>query len=320
MKRALKIFLFLSSVIALLIIGCSDKGKPSDSIIGQTDVSEDKIREYANALYMSELYPQAIIEYQRYLDSYSLDNEKRANILYTIGKIYFERLHDYENSLAYYLKVKHVYPESSVLQHANDGIVESLERLQRSSDAEQALDEAMNIKPAEGRESQPGEVIAKIGNRKITSGDLKHQISQLPDYIRSQLKTREAKLEFLRQFVANELFYDAAKRMGLDRDRDVIEGTFQSKKGLMVQKYFQQEIADQIKITSDDLELYFKANIDNYAEKDRSGKIVRQKSFYEVREKVAEDLLQERQKKLYQELMQRMMTANNVMIYDDLVK
>ena len=46
----------------------------------------------------------------------------------------------------------------------------------------------------------------------------------------------------------------------------------------------------------------------------------RQKSFEEVRKEVADDLLKEKQKKAYEDLLQRMMTAEKVEIYDDLVK
>jgi tetratricopeptide (TPR) repeat protein len=299
-------------VFAWILGGCSKTG--------QTSVSGEKVREYANALYNRELYPQAIREYQRYLDLYEVDDQQRANINFIIGNVYFDRLHDYENAMAFYLKVKHVFPESKILTQVDKRIVECLERLQRSADAKQALDEATSLQPERVPKSLPGTVVAKIGSREITSGDLKHHIGQLPEYLQSQFKDRKAKLEFLRQFVATELFYDAAKRKGVDKDNEVIEGTFQAKKSLMVQKYLQDEIAGQINISNDDIELFYKANKEKYVEKDDEGKVKRQKSFDEVRKEVAEDLLREKQQKAYETLLQRMMTAEKVEIYDDLVK
>jgi len=278
------------------------------------------VREYANALYNRELYPQAVREYQRYLDLYDVDDEQRANINFVIGNIYFDRLHDYENAMAFYLKVKHVFPESPILPQVNRRIVTCLERLQRSADAKQALDEATSLEPETVQTSHPGTVIAKIGYREITSGDLDHHIGQLPEYLQSQFTDRKAKLNFLRQFVATELFYDAAKRKELDQDKDVVEGTFQAKKSLMVQKYLQEEIADQIHISNDDIELYYKANKDKYVERDEKGNVKRQKPLDEVRKKVAEDLMRENQQKAYEELLQRMMTAEKVEIYDDRVR
>jgi hypothetical protein len=119
--------------------------------------------------------------------------------------------------------------------------------------------------------------------------------------------------------MAAELFYDAAKRKGLDNDKDVIEGTFQTKKSLMVQKFLGEEIAGQVKISDDDVELYYKANLDRYAEKDDKGKVKRQKSFQEVQRQAAEDLVRDRQQKAYEEIVARMLNAENVQIFDDRV-
>jgi len=305
----------LSAMILILLsifIGCSNQNKPN--------LDGEKVRDYANALYNRELYPQAVREYQRYLDLYDVNVQQRANINFIIGNVHFDRLHNYEDAMSYYLKVKHVFPESDLMPNVNKRIVACLERLQRSADAKQALDEATSMDPQTPITSRPGTVLAKIGEREITSGDLKHHIGQLPDYLQSQFTDRKVKIEFLRQLVATELFYDAAKRGGLDKNSEVIDGAFQAKKSLMVNKYLQNEIAGQIQISPDDVELYFKAHQDQYVEKDDKGNVKRQKTFSETQQQVAEDLARERQQKAYNELLQRMMTAENVKIYDDLVK
>lgn len=307
LNQSLKWFMVIIPV--LLSVSC-ERGPTVD---GET------IREYANALYNRELYAQAVQEYQRYLDLYSTDENKQANVNFIIGDIYFERLHDYENAMAYYLKVKHVFPESELIDRADKQIVACLERLQRSADARQALDEATSLDPDDINESRPGEAVAKIGSREITSGDLSFYISQLPEYVRSQVKDRKAKLEFLRQYVATELFYDAAKRQGLDKDKDVIEGTYQAKKGLMVQKYLEGEIAGDVQVEPEDVKLYYEAHKDRYAEKDDKGNVKDQKSFQEVRQQAARDLAQERQQKAYQDLLDRMVEAEDVRIFDDKV-
>jgi tetratricopeptide (TPR) repeat protein len=306
-KGKIKLF----SLILLMIFGaCSRK----------SGINGEKIREYANALYNRELYTQAVREYQRYLDIIPLDEEKQANVNFIIANIYFERLHDYENAMAYYLKVKHVFPESSLIGEADKQIVACLERMQRSADAKQALEEATSLNPDELIKSRPGDVVAKIGNREITSGDLSFHISQLPDYIQSQLKERTARLQFLKQYIATELFYDAAKRQALDKDKDVIEGTYQAKKSLMVQKYLENEIADDVEVKPDDVKLFYDANKENYAEKDDKGNIKRQKPFKEVQQQVTQDLMQSRQQKAYDQLLDRMVEAEDVRIFEDKVK
>ncbi len=311
MKR-LSIFSIAIIVILSVFAGCSQKQGPN--------ISDEKVREYANALYNRELYPQAVAEYQRYLDLYDVDETQRANIHFIIGNIYFDRLHDYENAMAHYLKVKHVFPDSQILPQVDKQIIACLERLDRSADAKQALDEATSLEPDAAPKSLPGTVVARIGDREITTGDLAHHIGQLPDYVRSQVADPKAKTEFLRQLVATELFYDAAKRKGLESDKDVVEGAFQARKSLMVQKYLQDEIASQIHIEDNDISLFYEAHKDRYTEKDEKGAVKRQKSLAEVRKTVAEDLLRERQQQAYEALIQRMMRTEKVEIYDDLVR
>ena len=310
MKRYLPFAIIL--ICIAIVGGCSQKSGPN--------IDGEKIRAYANVLYNRELYPQAVQEYQRYLDFYHLDEQQRANINFVVGNVYFDRLHDYENAMAYYLKVKHIFPESNLMTQVNKRIVSCLERLQRSADAKQALDEATSLDPDQVQESRPGTAVARIGDRQITSGDLDHHIDQLPDYVKTQIKDKEAKLNFLQQFVATELFYDAAKRMEMEKNKDVIEGTFQAKKSLMVQAYLQKEISEQVQFKPEDLELYYKANKEKYAEKDDKGNVKKQKSLQEVQQEAAEDMMREKQQKAYDELLQRMMRTEKVEIYDDLVK
>ncbi|HDZ12663.1 MAG TPA: hypothetical protein ENH53_10680, partial [Bacteroidetes bacterium] len=118
--------------------GCSKK---------QSQRNPDKVREYANALYNQQLYPQAIQEYQHYLNTYNISQGEQANITYTIANIYFDRLHDYQNALANYLKIKQFYPESNLQKEVNKKIVASLERLRRSEDAQQVLNETTSLNP-----------------------------------------------------------------------------------------------------------------------------------------------------------------------------
>ena len=301
-----------AAILIIVLIGCSSK-QPNQ-------MDGEKVRAYANALYNRELYPQAIAEYEKYLVQYPVQEEQQANIIFIMGNIYFERLHEYDNALAEYLKIKHLFPNSHLQAQVDKQVVACLERLHRSTDAKQALDESTFLDKNQVEASRPGKVLAKMGDREITAGDLQHHISQMPDYIQQQMKSKEAKAEFLKQYVATELFYDAAKRQQLDQDKDVVEGTFQAQKSLMVQKYLEQEIAPQVQITPDDVQLYYDAHKDQYAEKDDKGNVTRQKPLQEVQNQVAQDLGTERQQKVLDALLKRMMATENVEIYTDLVQ
>jgi len=293
----------------LLLSSCQKASKPA--------VDADKLREYAGDLVNRALYKQAIDVYSDYLANYNINDDERANVNYIIANTYFDRVHDYESALAYYLKVKHLYPESSLIGEINKKVVACLERLERSEDAQQALDETVQMNPDAKPKKRPGAVVARIGKREITQGDLDFELSQLPQSVREQFKTKEQKLNFLRDFVATELLYDTAKRAGLDKDAEVIEAAFQAKKGYMVQKLLQQRIAAKAQIEADDLQLYWDAHKDDYAEKDKDGNIVQEKTLDQVRDQVAQDLGRKKQQDAYQGLIEKMILAEDVQFYEN---
>jgi len=303
-------------VIGLLFVGillsCQSESKPS--------VDGDKLREYAGALVNRSLFKEAIKVYGDYLNDYKVDATEQANVNYIIADLYFERLNDYESALAYYLKVKYLYPESSLIDETNKKIVACLERLERSEDAHQALDEAVQLNPNDVRQKRPGAVVARIGKRDITQGDLDFQISKLPPSVRDELRTQEQKLNFLREYVATELLFDTAQRAGFDKDPEVIEGAFQAKKSLMVQKLLADRIAAKAQIEADDIELYYEANKDQYAEKDADGNVVREKPLEEVQQQVAQDLTRKKYIDAYQAMIEKMLLTEDVQFFDSKVQ
>jgi tetratricopeptide (TPR) repeat protein len=303
------------AVMFFLLAGCQSSPKPS--------LSAEKKRELANALYNQELYTQAIQEYQEYLRFYPLGEKEQGNISYQIGNIYFERLKDYENALAYFIRARHLNPESNLQSQVSKNIVECLERLNRSTDARQVIAQSSALDESQKPKSRPGEVIALIGEREITTGDLAFQINQLPEYLKVQVQSPEQKREFLRQYIAQELLYDSAKRMGLDRNQEVIEGVFQAQKALMTEKLLQEEIEKEVNIenyTNADVETYYKANQERYAEKDKDGNVKSITPFTDVAQRAAQDFIQEKKQEAYQRIIERLMKAEQVVVYDAKLK
>ena len=138
----------------------------------------------------------------------------------------------------------------------------------------------------------------------------------MPPYLQGQFNTKQKKLDFLRQYIAEELLYDSAKRKNLEKDKEIIEAAYRAKRQLMAQKILRDEIQKIDDIDQSDVELYYKANKEKYAEKDEDGKIIRQIPLRECAEQVGRDLFQEKQQEAYQNLIERMMKAENVTIYE----
>ncbi|UCE07502.1 MAG: hypothetical protein JSW07_05555 [bacterium] len=307
-----RILLCSFSLLMILAVGCSKQVEPN--------LNKEQARNYANELYNRQLFKQSAAEYERYLNTYKLNETEQANISYTIGDIYFERLKDYENALAYYIRIKYLHPKEEIKKEVDKKIVACLERLERTEDAEQTLRESTSLEPEAIQKKRPGAVVARIGSREITQGDIDFELSQLPPSIRSQYNTKEKKLEFLNQYILTELLYKSAQNMGLDKDAEVIEAAFQAKKSIMVQKYLQDQIKKEVKIVPEDVELYYKANKDKYVEKDKEGNVIREKPFEEVQQQVAQDLMVERQQDVYKRMVERLMRAEGVQVFDDVLK
>lgn len=314
MKIIKTIILFaVAALISLAVLsGCGGKNKSS--------ADSDKLREYAGDLINRGLYKQAVAVYEQYLASNKVDDKERANVNYIIANTYFDRLNDYESSLAYYLKIKHFYPETSLMNEVNKKIVACLERLDRSQDAQQAMDETVQLDPSKVTPQRPGEIIAEVGGRKITQGDLDYEISKLPPSVRNQVSTKEQKRDFLREYVATELLFDTAQRAGLDKDPEVIEGAFQAKRSLMVQKLLQDRVAGKVEIEPGDVELYYQANKDKYVEKDAQGNVIRELPFAEVRDQVTQELTRSKFQGAYQGLIEKMILAEGTKFYENRVQ
>lgn len=166
-----KIYMLLLAGLIMLTAGCDKPSEPN--------LSKEKARNYANELYNRQLFIQSAEEYIRYVNAYDLDDNEQANISYTIGDIYFERLKDYENALTFYIRAKYFNPKEELKRSIDKKVVACLERLERPEDAQQTLKESTSLEPDKIQKKRPGAVVAVIGRREITQGDIDFELSQL---------------------------------------------------------------------------------------------------------------------------------------------
>lgn len=221
----------------------------------------DKQREYANKLKAEGLIREAITEYQKYLDTSNIDPQTESNIYYTIGKM-AEEIGEYEKALAYFYKVELVWPETNIRQELGEHIISCLEKMGRGLDAQLALEKRTSLEQKE----MGGKVIARIGKDQITDTQLNKELEKLPDWMKEEYNKPGKREEFLKQYIAKELLYRKAKRLGLDKDPLIRQKIEDIGKELIVEKLLEKEMEDRIKITPDQIELYYKANRDKYVE------------------------------------------------------
>jgi tetratricopeptide (TPR) repeat protein len=268
------------------------------------DVSQQQ--DFASELVDNKLYSQAIVEYDKLLDSGELEAKKQANINYIVGNIYLNHLRDYENAAARFVKARFLDPDSELKDKINKNLVICFERMGRSLEAQKQLERSTELGQTKSR-TEGGVVVARIGEREISMIDLENEIEKLPPSVQTQFRDRKSKLEFLQQYVGAELLYDTALRRGFDKDKDVTEGAFQMKKQLMINKLLTEEIPQDIQISEREMKLYYDAHKEDFKDKELN----------EVKSQIELELKRDKQQEAYSKLVQKMMEAEKVKIYDD---
>lgn len=297
-------------VLLIVLINMSESIKEIKS--GKKGWEISKMREYAIKLKSENLPDQTAQAYEEYLDKSSADGKSRSNIYYAIGEI-FVRAKRYEDALSYFYKAEIAYPATELKQEIGSYIVTCLENMGRSLDAEYQLESRASLSGEKKAKKAAGDIVAKIGNREITMGEINQALEKLPQWLKGDYdKDESKKLEFLKQYVGNELLYNKGVKLGINKSEEVREQASDFVKQLVVQKVVSDEVLNKIKIDPDDIKNYYEANKDKY--KDEDGK--KQLTFDEAKEKVAMDYQQEKSQKLVQELFSKILQAKDVQIHD----
>jgi parvulin-like peptidyl-prolyl isomerase len=143
----------------------------------------------------------------------------------------------------------------------------------------------------EGSSHDSGDpVVAEIGVQRITKSDLDRrierlietQISQYASYLPEeeankrkedmlkQYSTDSQRQIFLSQYIAEEILYRKARESGLMDDPDVRVTLRDMERSLLAGKVMEKEFANEIKITSGDLETYYEAHREEYIQPERA--------------------------------------------------
>ena len=227
----------------------------------------DQQREFANRL--REFLPaRSAAEFEKYLAMAQSNGHERANVDYTVAKTAVAA-GDYETALAYYYKAEIAEPKGSLSADIGSGIVTCLEKLGKYADAQIALDSRAGL-GARNDVAVKGEVVAKIGSREITTGEIDNAIQKMPPWAQQQYSTPDKKAEFLHQYIADELLYEKAQKQGLDKDPDVRSQVEEAARRAAVGKLIQQEVRDKIQVRPEDVRMYYDAHKDEFREKARA--------------------------------------------------
>jgi len=115
-----------------------------------------------------------------------------------------------------------------------------------------------------------GEVLARIGDIRITTADLEQEIADIPVYMQTKFKTKSGKIELLNKMVENELLARAAVDAGLDKDPAIMRKIEDSRKKILQNEYYRTHMKDRVGVPEGKIKDYYEANKDKYKTKARA--------------------------------------------------
>ncbi len=254
MARAVMVHVSTLMLVAMLMVACGGSDQTA---------RVEMHKRLAGELQNNRLYVGALEEYEKVLSFDGIDNRVRANINYLMARIYYENFKDYQHAAAYYVRAREYDPEGSFGAEASKHLVASLEKLGNIAGARRQLDAVTNI---DQQEAIPGDpVVAKLGSRSVRMSELEFRISQLPPEVQSELLGRDARLEFIRQYVGIELLYAAAVREDYLSDTALQRQQEELVKRLVVDKFIAEKVVPRDIPDTLDLHNYYRANkVDRY--------------------------------------------------------
>lgn len=307
--RNLKVSMVLTVVICTAVIVFSTylftRGGRDDSGTGK---DAERAEELANELYSRGLYEQAATAYEKMLELGGMGDAKRANVHFKTAELFREKLYDCDRAVPHYLQVK---PAGKLDGAVNQGMVECLEKLGRSRDAQLELDRLVNVKK-EGQETS-GTVIARIGESEISQSELDGIIELAggkPDEM-----TGPEKAEMLRHYIARQLIVNSARRKGYHKDIEIKRRIDDFEKNLLFSRVYSEDVSSKVNLDESDVKLYYENHKDEF--KDEEGN---EKTFEEVESQVRMKARMEKEQEEFQRLLGRMMEAEQVEIFDEKIK
>lgn len=282
------------SLLLAALVGC-----------GGNNMNVEQSLRLAGELRDNKLYAAAVQEYNRLLESAELSDQERANVCYLAGRIYYEDLRDYANAAACYMRARAYDPQAAYMNDLSSNLVASLERLGQHVDAKRELGSMANVSD---QKPMAGDVeVARLGDRPIFRSEIEKQIQSLPASLQKQILSKEAKQNFVRQYVGVELLYQAALREKYGDDPDIRKRAEQATKKLIVDKYVVDRVMPGVTVDTADVRTFYQANKDHY----------NSAPYDSVKAQVFMDYQQQKMEAAYSQYLAKLAADEKVQFFDE---
>ena len=105
------------------------------------------------------------------------------------------------------------------------------------------------------RTSSDDRTLAKVSDSVITVKEFSSKIDKLPPYYKKLVEQNRAR--YLEDMIMEKLFYEAAVRKGIDRDKEVQEVVNEAKKKIVIAKLIESEVEKKVQISEEEMRKYY---------------------------------------------------------------
>lgn len=114
---------------------------------------------------------------------------------------------------------------------------------------------------------ESGNVVAQIGGEKIMLEDVNRMINDIPKQYQAAALTH--KDMFLESIINQKMLYKEAVSQGIDKDANVLKEIENTTRDILIREYLKREIEGKVKVTEEDLKVYYEGNKDKFIEPEK---------------------------------------------------
>ncbi len=262
-----------------------DRSGSAETVDRENPVEADSQRTLAMTLEDRNLPAAAVDAWERYITQAGLSGPEEGKIRFRMAKLKQNAEH-FEQALGEYYRAEQLLGDEAgdLSQKIAVRVRECLMKLGQYADLSREMS-ARAGGSQDGESLEGRQVVAQIGEEKLTVADfdrmLTEQIEQLitmqvgisdaeADAIRRQAHARfadpKAKVDQLQQFVASRVLAAEARKRGLDKTEAFRRQVADSMDRLLATSLMLDEVSRRATVTPQDVDRYYKANKDSYAD------------------------------------------------------
>ena len=107
-----------------------------------------------------------------------------------------------------------------------------------------------------------GEIVAQVEEWKLTRAELEDMISKLPANQKKKYDSPRGRVELVDLYIEDNLFFEEAKRLGLESDEKVKKALDNALKRILVGEFFKQHVEKRARPSEDEIKDYYELHPD----------------------------------------------------------